>query len=112
VKISPVTYKAEDGAFETKLERVIFEVDRVWKGVEETNFSLLRYADKEVSCSFDFKEDERYLVFADATSTEALRRIYLPPGVNTLDASRCLRTAPIDSAREDLQKLGSGRIPQ
>ena len=71
-----------------------FEVDRVWKGQAGETMSL-GTAQYGASCGFTFVEGEKYLVYSHDGATVSL----------------CSRTKLIANAREDLDALGEGNLP-
>ena len=71
---------------------VTFEVDRVWKGENESSI-MIYTSQSSASCGYNFEENNHYLVYADRYE-------------DVLDVSLCSRTSLISSATEDIDKLG------
>jgi hypothetical protein len=80
------------------LKDVLFEVDRVWKGVEERQVLVTTGSDQG-ACGYPFEEGQKYLVYAyDET------RIGLNAGL-------CGRTQPYARAGNDLAAIGPPSDP-
>jgi hypothetical protein len=75
---------------------VIFEVKKVWKGVDETRVSVFT-SSQSSACGYGFKEGRTYLVYAHGSAEERLA------------TSICSRTRRLKDAREDLEELGAGK---
>jgi len=76
--------------------RVLFKVERVWKGVSGTSV-FVTTSPSETSCGYNFKVGNKYLVYAG----KAKGQKYLSTGL-------CSRTS---AAQKDLAALGKGRVP-
>jgi hypothetical protein len=74
-----------------------FKVNEVWKGKVAPSLTVTS-AWSEASCGFEFKEGNRYLVYARDNG-------------KTLEVSLCSRTAAYSSASGDLAELGTGSTP-
>jgi len=72
---------------------VTFRVDRVWKGDPNPEIKV-HTAGSSAACGYAFLEGETYLVYAVRDNADPMR------------VSLCSRTAPIESAKEDLRFLG------
>ena len=72
-----------------------FEVDHSWKGGEEAVMQV-KSTTFRTSCGYKFKKRKEYLVYA-----------YQHEG--TLFASQCSRTAPLNTAENDMRILGLPR---
>lgn len=77
--------------------RVVFEVDRTWKGIDQTQ-AIVYTARDSASCGFNFSLNEEYIVYAYGE-------------VGSLKTGICDRTNSIDNAAEDLEALGEGSKP-
>lgn len=77
-----------------------FEVERVWKSISSGSVTLPQGANGG-DCSYEFRQGERYLVYA------------VPPfeGGNSLSTNTCTRTTLLSGAGEDLRALGPGTLP-
>ena len=75
-----------------------FEVERYWKGSSAKRIKIHVYETARFQAWF--KEGGRYLIYAPADENGRLR------------VSRCSRSRDAESAEEDLQKLGQGKIPR
>jgi hypothetical protein len=80
---------------ETEEYAVRFAVERVWKGVSESEVTVRTFIDQGI-CGFPFEEGESYLVYA-----------YGEP--EDLTTSLIDRTTRWDRADSDLNALGPGR---
>ncbi len=76
---------------------VTFDVERSWKGVTEK--IVVVGTSSSSTCSYDFNEYEKYLVYAHDVS-------------GSLHTSICSRTMLLANAQEDLDALGSGTVLQ
>lgn len=79
----------------TKVEAV-FEVEEVWKGVEERKISVFT-SSTSAACGYGFKKGQSYLVYAHED------------GQARLVTSICSRTKLLDHAVNDLDELGTGK---
>jgi hypothetical protein len=81
-----------------------FKVTEWWKGFErDADTVLVRTMKSHFSfgCGYDFRQGDTYLVYASGTSKN-----------RWLSTTRCMRTARLEDAQEDLRQLGSGqRLP-
>lgn len=75
---------------------VVFEVDDVWKGINQTQVIVYTSRFPE-SCGYEFSTT-KYLVYANESDGE-------------LSVSLCSRTTLLSSAQEDLNELGLGEKP-
>ncbi len=75
---------------------VVFEVDEVWKGINQTQVIVYTSRFPE-SCGYEFSTT-KYLVYANESDGD-------------LRASLCSRTTLLSSAQEDLNELGLGEKP-
>lgn len=76
------------------------DVGEVWKGVPGGTVALMTGAGGG-DCGYDFREGERYIVYAHAS----------PYGEPTLGTSICTRTRLLADAGADLASLGEGVAP-
>ena len=77
---------------------VTFDVERVWKGLDEKNPTVtITTPASSVSCGFYFQENLEYVVYAYQHETD-----------RHLQVSLCSRTNTIENAEEDLRELGEG----
>lgn len=76
--------------------KVNFAVEKAWKGVSEKNVVVSTATEGSI-CGFNFKEGERYIVYAN--------------GENSLSTSICSRTRSLATAQDDLSVLGEGKAP-
>ncbi|MFD0587158.1 hypothetical protein ACFQZE_03995 [Paenibacillus sp. GCM10027627] len=74
-----------------------FNVHQVWKGKVASTIAV-KSALHSASCGYQFKEGDRYLVYARKTG-------------DSLEVSLCSRTTLISSAGQDLAILGAGTVP-
>lgn len=77
--------------------RVVFEVNRTWKGVNQTQ-AIVYTARDSASCGFNFTLNEEYIVYAYGEDS-------------SLRTGICDRTNSIDQAADDLEALGEGSNP-
>lgn len=75
-----------------------FKVEKYWKGRNTKRVEIRVYETTRYQAWF--KKGEKYLVYAAADEDGKLR------------VGRCSRSRDVDSAGEDLQKLGKGRAPR
>jgi hypothetical protein len=75
---------------------VVFEVEKVWKGVDEKTVSIFT-SSQSSACGYRFKEGRTYLVYAHGIAE------------GRLATSICSRTRRLKDAREDLKELGTGK---
>ena len=75
---------------------VIFEVQKIWKGVNEKTISIFT-SSQSSACGYGFKAGRTYLVYAQGNADGGLA------------TSICSRTRRLKDAREDLEELGSGK---
>jgi hypothetical protein len=80
-----------------KAVKASFQVNEVWKGHVSPTIDVLTAAGSE-SCGYEFKEGERYLVYARATG-------------KALEVSLCSQTVLHSQAEEHFMVLGSGSLP-
>ena len=81
---------------------VTFEVDRIWKGLDEKNSTMIvTTSASSASCGFYFQEHVEYVVYA-----------YQHDADSELQVSLCSRTNTVENATEDLEKLGEGIMVQ
>lgn len=69
---------------------VKFRVAKAWKGVNADTLIVKTNVPDGASCGWDFKEGRNYLVYAYGS---------------LLRASHCSRTAPLESAGDDIREL-------
>lgn len=83
------------------MRAALFEVDTYWKVPADEDFKELVVftAIDHGACGFDFEEEKSYLVYAWSRDNDSL---YTSIGT---------RTMPIESAQDDLAKLGQGVVP-
>lgn len=74
-----------------------FQVNEVWKGKVAPVITVTS-AEASESCGYEFKEGQRYVVYARQTG-------------DSLDVSLCSRTALHSEAGQDLADLGAGSVP-
>lgn len=74
-----------------------FQVNKVWKGQVTPRIEVITVAGS-ASCGFNFKEGERYLVFAEKTA-------------KSLEVNLCNGTVLHSAAGDQLSALGGGSIP-
>jgi len=103
LKITEVEPDESDRRQETwifgTLYKVRVRVEQYWKGAstKETDF-LIYFGGTETNWTFEFKEGERFLVFAKkGRDTDDL---YVDP---------CAGTDKIENAKKDLEELGKGK---
>ena len=89
--IPPSPYSRQ--SLKPKVQSIRFEVARQFKGVPSDE--LVVYTDRVWACSYEFTVSESYLVYAWVSHRFK----------NELETSACIRTAPLNEAREDLRKL-------
>jgi hypothetical protein len=77
--------------------KVTFQVDRIWKGISETEVSVFTGRDS-AGCGYHFEVDESYLIYA--TETEG-----------KLTTGLCSLTKELSLADEDISILGEGKFP-
>jgi len=75
---------------------VVFEVEKVWKGVDEKTVTIFT-SSQSSACGYRFKEGRTYLVYAHGIAE------------GRLATSICSRTTSLKDAREDLKELGTGK---
>lgn len=88
------THKQSEDIF-ARVE-VVFETERVWKGVVTRRFSVFT-SSQSSACGYGFKEGRTYLVYAHGHIG------------SRLSTSICSRTRRLKDARADLEELGAGR---
>lgn len=71
---------------------VVFEVDKVWKGVNDQRVSVFT-SSQSAACGYGFKEGRAYLVYAYGGADERLKT-----GI-------CSRTRRLKDARKDSEEL-------
>lgn len=76
--------------------QVIFEVEKVWKGIDSKTVSIFT-SSQSSACGYGFKEGRTYLVYAHGIAERRLA------------TSICSRTSKLKDAREDLKELGTGK---
>jgi len=81
---------------------VLFEVTSTWKGVEQSQIMITTGLGGG-DCGIDFKEGEKYLVYAQEST------MY---GAKSLVSIICGRTNELSSSQNDLAILGEGKIPK
>ena len=74
---------------------VTFDVDMVWKGLDDIDTVTIHTAQSSASCGFEFVDGLEYIVYATQNEEQ-------------LDVSLCSRTALMSNASEDLDELGMG----
>ncbi|GBG09384.1 hypothetical protein PAT3040_04028 [Paenibacillus agaridevorans] len=74
-----------------------FEAHEVWKGKVAPRITVTS-AQSSASCGFEFREGQRYIVYARGTG-------------DSLEVSLCSRTTLTSAGGSDLVELGSGSIP-
>ena len=74
---------------------VVFEVKKVWKGVDEAKVSVFT-SSQSSACGYSFREGRTYLVYAEGDAQQRLM------------TSICSRTRRLKDAREDLEELDRG----
>jgi len=72
---------------------VLFEVDRVWKGVEQSRTIVYNKGD---SCGFNFEEGKSYMVYTYDKNGESYTNF-------------CYGTVELSKAGENIKALGQGR---
>ncbi len=72
---------------------ITLRVNKVWKGEIGAQVQV-RTAGSSAACGYSFMKGESYLVYADRDEADPMR------------VSLCSRTAPVASARDDLDFLG------
>jgi hypothetical protein len=77
--------------------KVTFKVDRIWKGISETEVSIYTGRDS-AGCGYHFEEGESYLIYASETEGK-------------LTTGLCSLTKELSSADQDITILGEGKIP-
>jgi len=82
----------------TGQKKVLFQVVRTFKGPSQESLTATT-ANSSASCGYEFEQGKSYLVYATQEEGGALA------------VSLCSRTAPIENATEDLNKLGLGVTP-
>jgi hypothetical protein len=87
-------------AVEVSPEKVVFEVEEVWKGQVHENFTLSVY---QSSCHLNFKEGETYLVYA-------LKYKDWLSGEDKWSTNQCTRTRRSIEAKEDIDRLWSLKL--
>jgi hypothetical protein len=85
---------------EASPERVVFQVDEVWKGQHKEKFTLTMNGS---SCDFYFKVGETYLVYA-------LKDKDWLSGEDRWYTHLCTRTRKIAEAKEDIDRLWSLKL--
>lgn len=76
--------------------QIILEVEEQWKGNPGSRVKLTT-ANNSAACGFNFDKEKRYVVYA--------RRYE-----NSLHTGLCDRTAPLESAQEDLEYFGAEHL--
>lgn len=74
---------------------VTFQVSEAWKGCEQDTLQVTT-ARSSVSCGYEFREGEEYLVYASQGNQVSL----------------CSETKPLSKAAADLEVLGAGAEPE
>ena len=74
-----------------------FKVEKYWKGANAKNIEIDVYETQRYQAWF--KKGEKYLIYADEYDGK-------------LRVSRCSRSRETANAKDDLQKLGKGKIPR
>lgn len=80
---------------------VIFEVAKIWKGMEQSQVKITTGLD-DGDCGFDFSVGQEYLVYAVKSE------MY---GSNLLSTMICDRTDILSQAQGDFSVLGEGQAP-
>lgn len=75
-----------------------FKVEKYWKGANKKNIEINVYETARFQAWF--KTGERYLVYASANEK------------GKLNVYRCSRSKSIESAEDDLKRLGKGKAPR
>jgi hypothetical protein len=96
-KVTKNTETSHQGTMENESEHdITFQVAKIWKG---TPYKTLVVHTRNGCCgSLDFKMGQEYLVYAHGTE-------------NKLYDSSCSVSKELNDAKEDLQKLGSAKLP-
>lgn len=81
-----------------KIKKATFEVNQVWKGHVTSRIEVIT-ALHEDSCGFNFKEGERYIVYASSSGS-------------ALETGLCSGITLQSEASEHVTALGSGSIPR
>ncbi|RIX51684.1 hypothetical protein D3P08_14765 [Paenibacillus nanensis] len=84
------------GQYDDEFDAVLFEVERIWKGVEQSQIIVYNPIS---SCQYDFKTGSSYLVYANLNGGEWV-------------VSNCSRTAEVTQASSDISELGSSVPPR
>jgi hypothetical protein len=87
----------EDSSSNTEPLKVTFQVNRTWKGVNETELSIYTGRDS-AGCGYSFKVNESYLVYAIESEGKLITGL-------------CSLTKELSSAEEDLSIIGEGNEP-
>jgi hypothetical protein len=77
--------------------KITFQVDRIWKGISETEVSIYTRRDS-ASCGYSFKEGESYLIYAGNTEGK-------------LTTGLCSLTKELSSEDQDISILRKGNMP-
>lgn len=86
--------------FLQKKNAVLFDVERTWKGISQTQVIVNTNFGGEDSCGNEYKVGQTYLVFANNYDNK-----------NTLQTSICSLTKIFSSANIELNKIGEGSKP-
>lgn len=84
------------GQYDEEFDAVLFEVERIWKGVEESQIIVYNPTS---SCQYDFMAGSSYLVYANLNGGEWV-------------VSNCSRTVEMTQASSDVSELGSSVPPR
>jgi hypothetical protein len=74
-----------------------FQAHEIWKGQAAPTIKV-KSAQSGASCGYEFKEGQRYIVYARGAG-------------DALEVSLCSRTSLQTAASSDIAELGSGTIP-
>jgi hypothetical protein len=77
--------------------RVVFKVDRVWKGPARKTIAIHTFPDG-AGCGYEFETGADYLVYGRESENEII-------------VSLCSRTARLATASDDIGELGDGQAP-
>jgi hypothetical protein len=81
---------------------VRFEVNQVWKGVDQKEFIVLTNAGGESACGFDFEIGKSYLVYSYKNNRA---------DKDEWETGTCSRTNLLSAAKPDLEQIGQGQKP-
>lgn len=80
--------------------KALMEIDRTWKGINQSQAWVYTNYGGSAACGMDFTEGETYLIYAHITEG------------NRIETSICSRSADLTQAGDDLRELGSGKVPK